>query len=146
MSSLPPPTVSRLNTVLQAAGMFQKCFLLFFLGGLHRDTGDTDWWHGYLQMFTCMIIPFKSVTMHGFISKRQYVALECWRWNLILHELYWWSVNGRHCSVCVLLLESWQSTDSVFWQMVYDRTTMGGTRGHSTVSLKRTSTKMLPPS
>lgn len=37
-----PPTVSRLNTVLQAAGMFQKCFLLFFLGGLHRDTGDTD--------------------------------------------------------------------------------------------------------
>lgn len=64
----------RLSSVFQTAGMFQNIFYLFSIRGFTQGTGNTDWWLEYLQMATCTIISFKSLTMHGFI-KRQYVLM-----------------------------------------------------------------------
>lgn len=106
--SLPSP---RLSSVLQTAGMFQNIFfssVFFSVQGFTQGTGNTDWWLEYLQMATCTIVSFKSITMHGFIQ-RQYVLMllevtqtwtTCQNGNALwLLRMFW-----RQCSVCVLLL------------------------------------------
>lgn len=106
--SLPSP---RQSSVLRTAGMFQNIFfhsVFFSVQGFTQGTGNTDWWLEYLQMATCTIVSFKSITMHGFIQ-RQYVlmllaATQTWTTCQNGNALWLFRMFWRQCSVCVLLL------------------------------------------
>lgn len=143
----------------QTAVFFFFFYYFHFLGGSQRDTRNTDWLHGSFANVHMHDPPQISKTLMDLFRRDSTRRAERKRQggdvNSVGEEQEWinndviWSTDEEDMAVCLCASSQRQDTH---WQRLsqydtrQDDDEMGG-KGHtSTVSLKQTSTEMLPPS
>lgn len=105
---LPFPRLASLglSSVFQTAGMFKNVFLLFFLGGLQRDTGEhwlTAWKLANVHMHD-NLIQISTKCMDLFRRDSTWLVERC-----VMRPLLYRGVNGRvcYCLECINNEEGW---------------------------------------